>query len=438
LVLIAACWLLWTMWAVATFEAQGRNFRLAWVPLTLAVIALVWAAIQMAPFVPGSWAHPLWDSAAEIFRSPVSRTISINPWHTMNEAAKLSAYLAVAWMAFTISQNDDRARLMLNAWIAIGTFYAVYAFVIAILGMQQFRIFYPVGTPLTVLSGPFVQRNSFATYEGLAAIAATARLMEFGNKEIVTTKGMRRLTVTAMKFVFGSGIPLVIATILTVSALIASASRGGFLSTLIALAAMAVISAARQGRERRWSLIFFAAGLGLLLLGLIWISGGLLNARLIDLANAPNGDEVRRALWGAAARMIGSAPLLGLGLGTFQDAYPMYAAQVFPFIMDKAHNDYLEFAAGLGLPAAICWWLAILWLTGKFGRAIFVRKKNGIYPLIGLGATVLVGVHSLIDFSLQMPAVALTYAVLLGLALAQSFSSRALASQPAIINRGTR
>ena len=62
---------------------------------------------------------------------------------------------------------------------------------------------------------------------------------------------------------------------------------------------------------------------------------------------------VKIALWSAAQRMITSAPFLGLGLGTFQDAYPMYATQMLPFIMDKAHSDYLEFAAGLGLP----WWV---------------------------------------------------------------------------------
>jgi hypothetical protein len=109
------------------------------------MIALAWAVIQMIPGVPAGWAHPLWDSTAEILGSPVSRTISINPWRTMNEVAKLSTYLGTAWMIFTITQNEDRAKLLLNAWIAIGASCAVYAFVIALFGMQQFRIFYPAG-----------------------------------------------------------------------------------------------------------------------------------------------------------------------------------------------------------------------------------------------------------------------------------------------------
>ncbi|MCP4196499.1 MAG: hypothetical protein GY762_05045, partial [Proteobacteria bacterium] len=41
----------------------------------------------------------------------------------------------------------------------------------------------------------------------------------------------------------------------------------------------------------------------------------------------------------------------------------------------------------------------------------------------GLAATTLVSSHALFDFSLQIPAVAITYAAIMGLAVAQSFSS---------------
>jgi len=328
-------------------------------------------------------------------------------------------------MTFTLTREEGRASRLLNAWIAIGAFYAFYAFAIGMFGTEQFRIFYGIDPVLKLLSGPFVQRNSFATYEGLAALAAIARLFELGQKKILTSKGGRRFALTALKFVLGAGVPFLIAAALSVSALIASASRGGFLSTASALALMGLIAALLPRRERDWKMLLAAGASAILLLGiLLWISGGALSEHLLDLADTPTSENMRATLWAASERMIGSAPLLGLGLGTFQDAYPMYATQAFPYIMDKAHNDYLEFAAGLGLPAAICWWLALSWLTGKFLRAVFARKKDRIYPLIGVGATVLVAVHSTIDFGLQMPAVAVTYAALLGLAFAQSFSTR--------------
>ncbi len=96
--------------------------------------------------------------------------------------------------------------------------------------------------------------------------------------------------------------------------------------------------------------------------------------------------------------------------------------------MDKAHCDYLEFAAGIGLPAAVAWWGALIWLTGLCLRGVFFRHHNRHYAIIAVGASVLVAVHSSVDFSLQLPAVALSYATLLGLGVAQSFTHARTAS----------
>ncbi len=423
--LVAGCWLLWTVWAVSSPQIQWRNLKQAWLPLALAGLSLAWAAVQILPIVPANWVHPIWASTANVLGRPIAGIVSLNPWRTFNEITKLSTYIAIAWMTFTLTRDDNRASRLLTAWIAIGAFYAIYAFAISLFGTEQFRIFYALDPGTKILSGPFVQRNSFATYEGLAALAAIARLFEFGQKRILASKGGRRLALTALKFLLGSGVPVLIAATLSVSALIASASRGGFISTLSALVIMAVVAALLPRRRKNWRMLLTAGGAALLLIGILaWISGEALNQHFLDLADVPNGESLRKTLWDASERMIGSAPFLGLGLGTFQDAYPMYATRVFPYIMDKAHNDYLEFAAGLGLPAAISWWAALSWLAGKSLRAVFVRKKNRIYPLLGVGATALVAIHSLVDFSLQMPAVAATYAALLGLALAQSFSSK--------------
>ena len=57
-------------------------------------------------------------------------------------------------------------------------------------------------------------------------------------------------------------------------------------------------------------------------------------------------------------------------------------------------------------------------------RGVRRRRRDWIFPAVGLAASVLVAVHSLFDFSLQMPAVAITYACLRGAACAQSTSNR--------------
>ncbi len=52
------------------------------------------------------------------------------------------------------------------------------------------------------------------------------------------------------------------------------------------------------------------------------------------------------------------------------------------------------------------------------------RRRDVIYPSVGLAAAILVGTHSLVDFSLQIPAVAATFALILGIGCAQSWSTR--------------
>jgi O-antigen ligase len=124
--------------------------------------------------------------------------------------------------------------------------------------------------------------------------------------------------------------------------------------------------------------------------------------------------------------MISDAPLLGLGLGTFPDAYPLYASRVLPFVMDKVHNDYLESAAGLGLPAAIAWWTAWGLLVLDCARGTFRRRRNRQFVILAVGASVLVAIHSAFDFSLQIPAVSLFYATIFGIGLAQARSTQAV------------
>jgi O-antigen ligase len=86
-----------------------------------------------------------------------------------------------------------------------------------------------------------------------------------------------------------------------------------------------------------------------------------------------------------------------------------------------AHNSYLELALALGVPAAA---LLMLALAAPFLRCLIGardRRRDAVYPYIGVGATVLVAAHSAVDFSLQIPALAATYALIMAVAVAQSW-----------------
>jgi hypothetical protein len=64
----------------------------------------------------------------------------------------------------------------------------------------------------------------------------------------------------------------------------------------------------------------------------------------------------------------------------------------------------------MGLLVSICW-------SG------LARQRQWIFPALGLAASTLVAVHAMMDFSLQIPAVAMCSAAIMGIACAQSRDS---------------
>jgi hypothetical protein len=57
-------------------------------------------------------------------------------------------------------------------------------------------------------------------------------------------------------------------------------------------------------------------------------------------------------------------------------------------------------------------------------RGVRLRRRDAVFPCLGIATTVLVALHATVDFSLQIPAVTYTYCFLLGAAVAQSWPSR--------------
>lgn len=393
------------------------------VPTVLFSAALLWMAVQTLNIVPASWIHPIWNLAADGLHQTVSGAISLNPWQTQVELIKLLSYLAAGWIAYYLAQHEQFAIGLLHAIMAVGVIYSIYAFVLALIGVGQSDLLYSVDFHSPYISGPFLLHNSFATYSGLIAVAAVSKLFSHGISKIAPARTWRGSIFGLLDFTLGRGAVLVLATVLPFAAVVASASRAGFAATTVAAFVVGTISLVAVRRERRqWLVVGAAVCLAVLLIAMA-TSAQTLDARFRLLIDSGNADNVRLALWQAASRMVGDAPLVGLGLGTYLDAYPLYATQVLPFVMDKAHCDYLEFAAGVGLPAAIAWWLGLFWIFFLCARGVIVRRRNKVFPVAAIGAFALIALHSTVDFSLQLPAVALLFSVLIGLGLAQSRST---------------
>jgi O-antigen ligase len=359
--------------------------------------------------------------STDILGHRLTGAISIDPWRTQSELAKLTAYAAACWLAFCMARDRSLAFFLLNAIIATGTLYALYAFALTLAGFAQARLIYQQDLLNPFVSGPFMLHNTFATYSGLAILAATGRFFADASGTLLMGRGGCRLGLSVLRYLSGSGARCYIAMLLLYAAVCASASRGGFAATSLGLLAMAVASIFPVRGRRKPVLPMLAVGAALLLI--LFFNNASLGERIIGVLDAGTADDIRLTLWSTTQRMIASAPWQGLGLGTFQDAYPLYTGRFLPYLMGKAHCDYLELVAGVGWPAAILCWAALAWLALLCLQGVFTRRHDRFFPLVGFAACILVAIHSGVDFSLQIPAVGLYFVTLLGVGLGQSRSS---------------
>jgi hypothetical protein len=85
----------------------------------------------------------------------------------------------------------------------------------------------------------------------------------------------------------------------------------------------------------------------------------------------------------------------------------------------------------LGIPAATALVLAVTGIAIVCLRGWKRRRRLFVYPWLSFCATMLVGLHALVDFSLQIPAVAIQFAAILAIGCAQSWSGQTDTAQAA-------
>lgn len=137
-------------------------------------------------------------------------------------------------------------------------------------------------------------------------------------------------------------------------ALAFTGSLGGGVALAAALGAFGTLVLTR----RRGRAAAVGAGMGAAAVGVALL---LFSPLLGWLAARNHSMHVRQVYWQAAGRLVAEAPVLGAGLDNFQEHYFALKSDVQQETR-KAHNDYLQIAAELGIPGLLVF-LALLGLV---------------------------------------------------------------------------
>jgi len=360
-------------WSIA--GARKGNLKILWSPLYLpALLFLLLGAIQFF----------------------VYRTL--DPIATRESLLKLVTDLIFFFLAGQLLAAGGERKLR---GFGLGT--VVYAFALALLAMLQFfsgngRIYWSLQTPGSPF-GPYVNHNHYAgLMEMLIPVGAGYVLSRPRDYPLRTVLGCALLVPIASALLCGS--------------------RGGFISLfaeVVILGAVLLWRAPAPGRRR----LAGAAALGIAaaVLLFLWMDPGEISKHLMTIANTAHSPEAtfgeRKVVALDSLHILRDHRWLGVGLGSFETAYPSYQSFPTDWIWAHAHNDYAEALAETGLVGG----LLIATALAMFFRLAFRRLGERLQNDTGwiqlgaaLGCCGLL-VHSFFDFNLHIPANAAWFGV---------------------------
>ncbi len=416
---------LWALNGVATVVVlalfllgeRGKRARSEtnWNPVAFAAAAfavvVLWMVIQALPGIPAQFRHPAWTAVPG-----AAGAISISPSDTWTTLAEVLPIALAGFVAARLAMDRRRARFLIGLVVAVTAAVAAYGLIADALGWRQAFLVDTVAYPGAV-TGTFIGRNAAATYFVIGIACATAMIAARAEAILAAPESdaSRNWFLSAMDVARSAGFYL-LADLVLAAALLNTGSRGGTIAAGVAVIAVVLVALRRTGGSRQTLAATLVASLGAAFI-VVAVFSDYLFARLATGL----GTEDRLAAYADTFDMIRDRPLLGQGGGAFIDAFPLYHSRASSaYLWDRAHDTYLQAAAELGLPAfaILVAGLAVVVVTVVRGAL----RREAIQPaaVAAVAVAAATAFHSLVDFSLQVQAVGLTAAVVMGAGLGES------------------
>ena len=387
--------------------------------IILMLFPVLWSLLQISSLTPSAWHHPFWALSNKALGAENSTYISLLPHDTGTALMRLMSYSLVFFISYHYNRDSDRVETTFKSIAYASVAYALYGLLIE-WGHFNTVLWFEKGSYRDLVTSTFINRNSYATYAGLGLLSIFPVLfaeLQTGFKfGFITGYGRQYFIENLLK----QGWRPLFGMMIIATALLLTESRGGFISTLLAIVVFFLLL--QISHKMRSNKIFITL---LFIIGIAasWVFNTSSDALIerLDSISLENND--RLIVYQLLNRANHENPWLGNGYGSFAKTFSLYRNEAIGAYYDKAHNTYLENIFELGYIPAIALYLVIVGMACICLSGLWVRRRNWIYPALGVAATVLVGIHSLVDFSLQIPAVAYLYALIMGGAVAQSRSS---------------
>jgi O-antigen ligase len=363
------------------------------VEIAAGVLLFTWAWTAFhKPELKIEWNPLLWPLLALIALGFVQLLFhrTVYPYFTRVEILRYCAYAILFFLAAQAFRT--REELTQIVW-----FLLLFGFAVSLFGIAQHltsngKIYWFRELPLGGdLFGPYVNRNDFAGFVELTAPMGFAML---------AFRGVRRELFALAALV----------TIIPVSALVLSGSRGGIVGFVFEIGVLTLLVRSRRASEGpKMTAVGIVAVAAVALI--VWVGAGRAIRRFENLPSTDITMNRRLSMTRGAAGIIRNYPLTGSGLGTLVVAYPRYEPVYDGRVVEHVHDDYVELVAEGGLAGGLCG-LAFLILLYREAHKGFVSQQGRFSRALRAGAIVAVSgllLHSFVDFNSHIPANALLF-----------------------------
>jgi O-antigen ligase len=397
---------------LAAFKINRRGLRAVAIPA--AAIALVGLlGILQASSWPIDMVESLSPDLARLAPSVEDGVIESAPLTLARTASRSTGitWLAVAACLIAAASASGSAlwrRLLGASIIAAACFQVIFgaqhwfARSSSIWGVQ-------IGGTVSRLRGSFVNPDHLAFYLGFALCVVFA----WGWVSV-----RRALQVPAIERRIVLVVPPALLWLTLMAALSFTGSRAGLVAAIIATLVQGLLLALLAGRWRVGTVGLLAPVAGVLFVAIVGLQAGL--GRWLATSGYELTWNERLVTYQASLDLWQRAPVLGTGLASFREAYPLVQPTEVGAFWRHAHNDYLEVMVTTGLGGAVILTVGGLALLLGLVRVLRYgeRSEGRAAALAALGACVAVALHSGVDFALSMPANAVTFAIICGVAAA--------------------
>jgi len=412
--------LLWLAGYARREVAPGPAVRAALPALALLVLWLLLLLAQWTP-LPAAVVRALSPQAAGLhaaadYLGPPDRliTLSLDPHATFVFWLKSCAYALGFALTLLLVHRRQRLVWLCLAIVASGVAQAFYGALMHLAGVDIEVLGMPVLNSAQA-SGSFVNRNHLAgLLEMSLAVGIGLMIAQFEDRP--AARNWRQYLQDLAVLLLSSKAMLRLLLVIMVIALVMTHSRMGntaFLSSLLVAGVIGLILSRRASR----SIVILIASLiaiDILIIG-TWFGVERTLKRIEETTMHQVEERVDPSVY--AVRIIQDYPLVGTGGGTFYTAFTRYRGQDVGAYYDHVHNDYVQFLAETGIIGGSLLGLLVL---ASFVSAVLAQSRRrdplarGVAFAVVMGITAL-GIHSTVDFNLQIPANAFVFVILLAL-----------------------